>query len=85
LKDFASKTDFLVLRHVEPLFPVHVLLHHRIRHVQRAGGDDDLALRRGGIGRIKRDRAADAIGAAVDGFERRVELEDGVVDAPSGP
>ena len=33
------------------------------------------------IFRVKRNRAGDAAGAAVDGFKRRIEFEDRVVDA----
>src|SRR5208282_5282118 len=47
----------------------------------RPGGHDDFAFRCSGVLRVKRDRAGDVAGAAVDGFERRIEFEPGVVNA----
>ncbi len=75
------KGDFRKLRGVEPFVAVQVPVHHRIGHGQRGRRDHDFAGRRRRIFRVKRNRAADAIGAAVDGFQRGVGFENGVVHA----
>jgi hypothetical protein len=70
-----------MLRHVEPAIAVHVFLHHGVPDRERLARDDDLALGGSGFVGIKLNRATDAVGAAVDGFERRIQLEHGVIDA----
>ena len=54
---------------------------HRVGHGQRFRRHHDFPGRGRRILRIERNRAADAIGAAVDGFERRIQIEDRIVDA----
>lgn len=55
--------------------------HHRIADMQRLGFDRQFAFDRAGTGGVESDGAGDAGGRAVDRLQRRVELEDHVVDA----
>ncbi len=69
-----------MLRGIEPLLAVQVLLHRGVLHVEGLGIHHDGAggfLRRVGI---DGQGAGNAVGGAVDGLQRRIQLESGVVD-----
>ena len=78
---FRFKGDFRILGDIQPFVAVQMGLLHRVGHGHGLAGHDDLAGRSAGIFRVKAHGAADAAGAAVDGFQRRVEFEDDVVHA----
>ena len=75
------KGDFRILGHVQPVGAVQMFFLHRVGHGQGFRRHHDFAGGGRRVLRIERDGAADAVGAAVDGFQRRVQIEDRVVDA----
>ena len=81
LEFLSLEGDFGIFGGVHPLVAEQVLLLHGVADMQRRAGHDDLALGGRRVRRVKGNGARDAGGVAVDRFQRRVELENSVVDA----